>query len=242
MIEKDHVAGLFAPEIVTVLAHLFHDIPVAHRGPYEVPAQAAQGHLEPQIAHDCCNNCFIFQLVALDIMLCANSHHLVAIEYLALLIGQHYPICIPVKGKTGVGALLPDNRGHVFGEKSAAIPVYIFSVGPVACKQHLGAEFFENRRRNPVRGPVRAIDDDFEPLQGKVSRKGILQIDDIASLSVIDTPRPAYFRCRGLGQPFYFAIEDKFFDVILGLVGKFETVACEISLCRYTRMDYAKRK
>ena len=75
--------------------------------------------------------------------------------------------------------------------------------------------------------PLRAVDNDLEPLQGKVSGKGVFQIDDIAPLSVIDTPRPAYFRMPEAWAAVYFAFQDEFFDVVFGFIGKFETVASE---------------
>ena len=36
VIEENHVAGLFASEVIIVFAHLFDYVPVADRGPYQI--------------------------------------------------------------------------------------------------------------------------------------------------------------------------------------------------------------
>ena len=98
-----------------------------------------------------------------------------------------------------------------------AIPVDVLAVGLVPKDDHLRAQLAQHARSGFVGGPVRAVHDDAQPLQGHAARERSLGIFDIAAQRVVDADRLAN-GVGGRADALDLPAEHQALDLVLDLV------------------------
>ena len=92
----------------------------------------------------------------------ADGHDVVAVNLVAMLVDEDAPVGIAIEGDAEIGTMFDDSlRNHLrAGRPAAGVDVRAIRLDPIG--KNLGAQFFQNRRGNPVGGSVGAIEDDFQ--------------------------------------------------------------------------------
>jgi len=118
----------------------------------------------------------------------------------------------------GVGTALAhrvDERLRVHGA-DAVVDVEAVRVDPD--RHHFGAEFMEDRRRNVIRGAMRAVDDQLQPAQVECMRKRALAELDVAAGRVLQPARLA----EAVRIEPDFAIAHNNFGILLAQLGNLD--------------------
>ena len=120
-----------------------------------------------------------------------QRHQLVAVDHLALLIDDDQAVGVAVEREADVCAA----RDHGLLEKlrvgRTAIVVDVEAVGRDADRDDLCPKLPQRLGRDVVSGAVGAIDDDLEPVEAQMFRKGGLGELDVAPAGIVDAPGAA---------------------------------------------------
>ena len=196
MVVQDDVAGLFATEVEAALAHPFHDIAVADLGALQREVVVVQQPLEPEVGHDRGDHTTALEQATFCPVEGDEGHDLVAVDDLTLLVTDDDPVGVAVESNADVGAVAFDRLGQGFGMGRTAVGVDVQAVGLDAHRADFRAQLIEGGRRDPVAGPVGAVDGDAQALQAQALGEAGLGDLDVAGLGVVDALDPA----EGVGR------------------------------------------
>ena len=191
MIHEDHVARLFAAEVVRVGPHLARDRGVADLGANQPDAGVAQRQLESEVAHHGCDHGVAVEPAFGRKLAPEQRHHVVAVEDFAALVDQHHAIAVAVERDADVAVLAQNGFANRVEMHRAAIQIDIDAVGIDADRDDLGAEFLERLGTDLVGRAVGAIDRDFEAVEGDRARQARFQKYQVAAERVVDSRRLA---------------------------------------------------
>ena len=102
------MSGLLAAQIVTIFAHLFHNITVADLRLQGRHAFSFHSQMETQVAHDCRDDCVLIQFVALFQIFTADEHDAVAVDNASILIYSDTAIGVAIKCQADIRFFLND--------------------------------------------------------------------------------------------------------------------------------------
>ena len=100
------MAGLLAAEVEAVFAHRLDDIAVADLGAVQREAEAVQEALQPEIGHDRGDDAAAGKLAVRRPASRDQRHDLVAVDDVAVLVGDDEPVGVAVERDADVGAML----------------------------------------------------------------------------------------------------------------------------------------
>jgi hypothetical protein len=108
---------------------------------------------------------------------------------------------------------------------SNAIPVDVGAIGFDRHGHDVGAQLVQHLRRHLVSGAMGAIDDDFQTVEAKPAREGVLDEFDIAARCIFETPGTA--EMMRPGEMIAEAVIHQAFNLSLDLVGQFIAIGAE---------------
>src|SRR5690606_32406252 len=120
--------GLLASDVVTMLAHVLDDVPVADRRPHERQADALQVAFEPEVRHHCRDDAATCQPALSMPALGNHGHELVAVDDASLLVDDHHAIRIAVETDTDVGPHLAHFVRESFRGRRSALQIDVTAV------------------------------------------------------------------------------------------------------------------
>jgi hypothetical protein len=150
---------------------------------------------------------------------------LVAVDDVALLVGDHHAVGVAVERDADVGAAFAHFGAHRVRRGRANLTVDVEAVRTDADFDLFGAQFPQHLRRDLVGGAVRAIENDAQAVEPQVRRERALREFDVAGLRVVDTLGAAELigRCQVVGE----AVVHHLFDFGFDVVREFVTVGAE---------------
>ena len=93
---------LSEPGLITLgekpLAHLLDDITITHIGLDDFTAGLVQGNVQSHVRHNRSNDCVLLEYIAFQHVDAADSHEVVTINLIAMLIDEDTPVGIPIEG------------------------------------------------------------------------------------------------------------------------------------------------
>ena len=110
---------------------------------------------------------------------------------MAAFVSDDQPVGIAVEGDPDIGAACQHLAPHLLGRQGSALAVDIETIGRHPEREHLGTEFPEYRRCDLIRGAVRAIDNDAQPVEPQPARKALLDEFDVAAARIFEPLDPA---------------------------------------------------
>ena len=151
-----------------------------------------------------------------------EREHEVTVEDRAGAVDGHDAIAVAVKGEADIRPVLEDRLLERRGRGGAAAKIDVRPVRCVEQRQHLRAGSREHGRRDPVRGAVRAIEDDAKAVELRRDRAEEVLVPLHETTDIADEPDPAL---RRPGQRL--VIGHRLLDAILGRVGQLEAGVVE---------------
>ena len=153
-----------------------------------------------------------------------QRHQLVAVDQLALLVGDDQPVGIAVEREADVARRSrPPFPAAAAGWVEPQPVVDVEAVGRDAERDHLGAQLPQRVGRDVIGGAIGAIDDDLEPVEPQMLGKRGLGELDVAAARVVDPPRaPDHARAWRASAPAPAAL-----DRPLGVVAELVAVGAE---------------
>jgi hypothetical protein len=190
MIQADDVAGVFAAQCPALFVQHFQHIAVAHLGPRKGDAEACQGMLEAEIAHQGADHArygFPAELRGLG----DHVEDLVAVVHVTVGINHDDAVAVAVQGDAHVGAALQDSVADALGRRGADLVVDVHAVGLGAHHEELGPQLMEDLGGHHVGGAVGAVERDLHAAQIELVGEGALAELHVAPPGVVDPPRLA---------------------------------------------------
>ena len=181
--------------------------------------------LEPEIGHDGRDHRGLRQAAVLLPALGDDGEQLVAVDEVAVLVGDHHAVGIAVERDPDVGAHLAHLAAERLRLGGAAILVDVEAIGIDADREHLGAQFPQRGRNDSIGCAVGAIDDDPQPVEREVARQGTFGEFDVSLRHALDAFRAA--ERSGLGKLLHQIGIDEPLDFQFHLVGELVAVRAE---------------
>ena len=183
---QDDVAGLLAADVEAVLAHVVEHVAVADRRAHERQRQALEIALEPVVGHHGGDDAGLRQpAVGLE-GLGDDGEQLVAVDDVAVLVGDDHAVGVAVERDADVGAHLTHFATQFRGRGRAAIVIDVEAVGADPDRDHFGAELPQPVGHHPVGGAVGAVDHDAQAVEAHGARQRALGEFDVAVLHAVD--------------------------------------------------------
>ena len=126
---EEDVAGLFAAQRCSRTAHLFEDVFVADGGAEHADSGAGEGGFEAHVGHGGGDDEVMGELSAGLEVAGAEEEDGVAVEDVAVLVGEHGPVGVAVEGEADGGTGDFDLGGDDFGVEGTAVLVDVAAVG-----------------------------------------------------------------------------------------------------------------
>ena len=225
IIRQDHVAGLFAAEIVTVLAHMFEDVAIADGGAGQSEADAAEIALEAEIGHDGGDDARLGEAAIILPAFGDDGHELVAIDDLALFIDDDDAVGVAIERDADIGAHFADLADDGIGRGGADIAVDVEAVRLDANGEDFGAELPQSLGGDFVGGAIGAVDHDAEAVEIHGAGQCALGEFNVAGVDALDALGAA--EGGGGGETVIQIAVNEGFDFVLGLVGELEAIGIE---------------
>ncbi len=191
MVLQDDVTRLFAADVEAALAHPLHDVAIADLGALQRQPLGLQAALQSQVGHDGGDEALAVQPSAFGPVQTDQSHDLVAVDHMALLVADDHPVRVAVQGDADVAAIALDRFRHGLGMGRAALSVDVQAVRLHPDGEDLGAQLVQGRRRHAVARAVGAVDGDAQALEAEPLGEGLFGDFDIAGRRVVDPLDPA---------------------------------------------------
>ena len=219
------MAGLFAAQIVAVLAHMFEHIAVAHGGAGHFEADGGEVAFEAKVGHDRGHDARPGQAAVLFPALGHHGHELVAVHQMAALVHQQHPVRVAIKGDADVRPHLPHLGGERLRGGGAHVLIDVEAIGLHADGEDLRAQFPQGRRRYFVGRAIGAIDDDAQAFQREVAGQGALGEFDIAGIDALHPLGPT--EIARLREARTEISGEQGLDLALDLVGELVAIGAE---------------
>jgi len=180
------MAGSLAAQFPTLLVQHAQHITVTHRRAQERNTQGAAGMLQAKIGHERADDTAPQSTRPLPVR-GNNVEQVVAIHDFTLPVHHDQPVTVAVQRNPEIGfvrqhGLLEKNR-----EGRATMTIDVKTVRLIGDRNNFGAELAEDQRGNVISRTVRAVHDDFEPLEIQTVREGALAKFDVAPAGVVIT-------------------------------------------------------
>ena len=154
-----------------------------------------------------------------------HRQQLVAVDDMAVLVGDDHAVGVAVERDADVGAHLAHLAAELLRRGRAAVAVDVEAVGLDADRDHLGAELPQRLRHHPVGGAVGAVDHDAQAVEAHGARQRALGEFDVAVVHALDALGAA--EVGALGELLGEVGIDQRFDLVLDLVGELVAVRAE---------------
>ena len=115
-----------------------------------------------------------------------HRQDLVAVDQMAVLVGDHHAVGVAVERDADIGAHLAHLAAERIGRRRAAVAVDVEAVRLDADGDDVGAQLPQRLGRHPVGGAVGAIDDDAQAFERQIARQRALGELDIAVVHAVD--------------------------------------------------------
>ena len=181
--------------------------------------------LEAQIRHHRGDDAGFRQPPVIPPALGDHRQQLVAIDQMAVLVGDDDAIGVAIERDADIGAHFEHLAAERLGRSRAAFAVDVEAVRLDADGDHVGAQLPERAGRDAVGGAVGAVEDDAQALERKVARQRALGEFDVAVVHAVDALGAA--EVAALGHALGHVAVDQAFDLALDLVRKLVAVRAE---------------
>ena len=221
---EEDVAGLFAAEGSTGVAHLFEDILVADGRAEHADAGAGEGGFEAHVGHGGGDDEVVGELAAGLEVARAGEHDGVAVDDVAVLVGEEGAVGVAVEGDAEGGSGAFDLGGDDLGVESATVLVDVAAVGGGVGDVDGAVEGFEELWGDGAGGAVGAVEDDVAVVEGDAGDSFEEEVDVVGAVGVVDFGEGGGFGEGWVGgeDAGYFALDAEF-----GFVGKLVAVVAE---------------
>ncbi len=171
---EDDVAGLLAAEGGAGGEHLLEDVLVADGGAEHRDAGALEGGFEAHVGHGGGDDGGVGEQAAGVEVAGGEEQDGVAVDDVAVLVGEEGAVGVAVEGDADGGFVLDDFGGDDFGVEGAAVLVDVAAVGRGVGDDDFAAEIGEELRGDGGGGAVGAVDDDASGCRarGRGRRRG----------------------------------------------------------------------
>ena len=149
------MAGLFAAQIETMLAHMFADIAIAHFGTGEGEIQPLEIFGKPHVRHDRGDHATALETAGAMKFARDERHDLIAIHFFTQLINHDNAVGIAIEGDANVRAGLSDGGFQQAGGCGSDSCIYVQPIGCVANDCYVGAQLAQCGRANLVSRAMR---------------------------------------------------------------------------------------
>ena len=187
VVGQDDVAGRFAADVVAVLAHVLEHITVADRHAHQRELERLQIALKAEIGHHRCDDARLGEPPIVLPAFGNDRQQLVAVDHMALLVGDDDAVGVAVERDADVGAHLAHLAAQSVGKGRAAFAVDVEAVRLDADRNDVGAELPKRFRRDAIGRAVGAVDDDAQTFERKVARQGALGEFDVAVVYAVNS-------------------------------------------------------
>ncbi len=184
LVQNQQMARALAAERPALALQLFEHVAVAHWGAPQRHPFGLQGQLDRHIGHERTHHTG-HHFVAPEPVVGQQIQQLVAVVEPALGVDQQQAVGVAIERNAKVGAVLGHCRHQRLRVRGPHFEVDVVAVGLAADLDHLGPKLVKHLGRDVVGGPMRRIDDDFEPAQAQLGAKGALAKLDVAPGGVV---------------------------------------------------------
>ena len=195
VVGEDHVAGLFAAQVVVALAHALEHVPVPDAGFLDGDAGFAHGDLQAKVAHHRGNQGVVLQLAEVLHGGGHDRHDLVAVDDGSLVVHGQATVGVAVVGDSEVRAVFNHGCLQVLKVGGTVAVVDVDAVGFGTDDNHLGTRGGEDLRGAAAGSAVRAIQDDLHAVQAV--RQGLQQVHDVAVFGIREAGHPSHVPADG---------------------------------------------
>ena len=193
---EEDVAGLLAAERGAGVAHLFEDVLVADGGAEHADAGAGEGGFEAHVGHGGGDDEVVGELAAGLEVAGAGEHDGVAVDDVAVLVGEEGAVGVAVEGDAHGGAGDFDLGGDDLGVEGAAVLVDVAAVGGGVGDVDGAVEGFEELRGDGAGGAVGAVEDDVAVVEGDAGDGGEEEADVVGAVGLVDFGEAVRLRGR----------------------------------------------
>ncbi len=218
------MAGLLAAERGAGVAHLFEDVLVADGGAEHADAGAGEGGFEAHVGHGGGDDEVVGQLAAGLEVAGAGEHDGVAVDDVAVLVGEEGAVGVAVEGDAEGGAGDFDLGGDDLGVEGAAVLVDVAAVGGGVGDVDGAVEGLEELRGDGAGGAVGAVEDDVAVVEGDAGDGFEEEADVVGAVGFVDLGEGRVFGDGGVGGE---DAGDFVLDGEFGCVGELVAVGAE---------------
>ena len=158
VLQKNHVAGLFAAERKAILQHPLQHISISYVGTDHFHIIFRCKTVEPYVGHNCGNNGVSRQFPPAFQIATADGHNLIAVNGYARFTDGQKPVCIPIKGQTQVVASCLYHGRQPLQVSGATVCIDVDAIGigidDVTVKIIKAVKELRRRRRGSAIGAV----------------------------------------------------------------------------------------
>ena len=212
---EEDVARLFTAERSLLQLHALENIFVADGSTQHADAIAAERCLEAHVGHGGCDDGSVAEEIALLHIASGQQHYGVAIDDLAVGVGEHGAVGVAVEGHAEVGSERFGFRGDDIGVQRAAVRVDVAAIGRCVREVDVSAQMLEEFGSDGGSGSVGAIQHDTQAFQIQPRNGGAQEALVLSAVLVIHRGR----RTRLGGFDLLEAAKDFRFDAKLSFVG-----------------------
>ena len=183
---EDDVAGLLAAEGCAGGEHLLEDVFVAYGGAEHFDAAAFEGGFEAHVGHGGGDDGVVGEEAEGLQVAGGEEEDGVAVDYVAVLVGEEGAVGVAVEGDADGGFLGDDFGGYDFGVEGSAVLVDVAAVGAGVGDVDFAAEIGEELRGYGGGGSVGAVDDDAVVVEGESGDGGEEEADVVGAVGFVD--------------------------------------------------------
>jgi hypothetical protein len=208
-----------------VLPHVLEHVSIADRRADQRQAEPGEIALETEIGHHGADDAGRCQPAVGHPAFGDHRQNLVAVDNASALVDDQHPVSVAVERDADIGAHLLDLLAERGGLGRTAFVIDVEAVGLDSDGEHLGIQFLERLRRDPIAGAVGTVDNDAQALERKILRQRSFRELDIAVLDTVDASGAAEIGALGklLGQ----VGVDQLLDLAFHIIAELEPVRTE---------------
>ena len=212
---KKNVTRLFAAEGGLFLLHALKDIFISDWSAKHADGVAAQRCFEPHVGHGGSDNGVVAKNSPLFHVTCGQEHDGVAVDDVAVCVGEHGAVGIAVKGDTEIGLEVLRFGGNDFRMQSAAVGVDVAAVRRRMGEMNGAGEVSEQLGRDSGSRAIGAIQDNAKAVEVEVREGRTQELLVVSAIFLIDDRGCVWTRSLDVFEP----PENLRFDTNLGFVG-----------------------